>query len=80
MTVKRPNRIIHDDEISPWQGDPDNPMAINSASERRSRAQSRKRTQIRRQEHWDETFGPYANAIIVGAIAFMGIVAFALSK
>lgn len=43
-------RKVHDWEITEWQGNPSESAHSNSASKRRSKAQSRKRTAIRNQE------------------------------
>lgn len=46
-----------DPRISDWQGKVDDPAAVRTANERESRAQSRKRRQLRNAE-WDKKLMP----------------------
>lgn len=67
--TKKP-RKVGSHEISPYQGQGGHKQML--------RAQARKRRQVRRGEDFNETFGPWAVFIVVGAIAAMGVVALAI--
>lgn len=43
-------RKVHDHEISEWQGNPSDNYHVNTASKRKAKAQSRKRTAVRNSE------------------------------
>lgn len=77
--MARKVRKVGDHEITPYQGNYNNSATVRSERERQARAQSRKRTQVRRNEEFEETFGPYLYALVIGAIVVMGIVAIAMS-
>ena len=77
--MARKVRKVGDNEITPYQGNYNNSATARSERQRQARAQSRKRTQVRRNEEFEEIFGPYLYAIVIGAIVVMGIVAIALS-
>lgn len=66
-------RKVDDSEISEWQNNPFNNPTTRSDSERKSRAQSRKRTQVRRNEEFNALWPLWLVMAIVGLGAMLYI-------
>jgi hypothetical protein len=67
-------RKVHDNEISEWQNNPQNNPTIRSDAERKAKAQSRKRRQVRAREQDAELWPLYALVLLV-ALGFMAYIA-----
>jgi hypothetical protein len=67
-------RKVHDHEISPWQNNPTGGPTIRSDAERESRAQSRKRRQVRNAEA-EAKLWPLHLLIIIIVFGFMAYIA-----